>query len=124
MNKWKIKHIDNDTVLHFILKRCIMDGRSDYSLFPLSTDLISSEKANVYIVNEALLSDEELNKLQENNLIEVILLKQSSKTILKNLNEKSLIITKGKDSVLKIEEVVLEAIYRLSKRLNLNNQAS
>lgn len=123
MNKWKIKHIDNDRVLHVILKEYVLLKRSDSKLLSLTETLTDNEDADIFIVNEQFISKEDISKLQKNKSKEVILLQQSSLKSLTSNQEHDLILTKGKDSVIKIEEVITEAIYRISKRLRLISKA-
>lgn len=122
MNKWKIKHIDNDRVLHVILKEYVLLKRSDSKLLSLTEILTDNEDADIFIVNEQFISKEDLSNLRKNKSKEVILLRQSSQKSLTS-QEHDLILTKGKDSVIKIEEVITEAIYRISKRLRLISRA-
>lgn len=123
MNKWKIKHVDDDRVLHVILKEYVLLKRSDSKLLSLTETLADNEDADVFIVNEQFISKEDISKLRKNKSKEMILLRQSSLKSLTSNQEHDLILTKGKDSVIKIEEVITEAIYRISKRLRLISKA-
>lgn len=123
MNNWKIKHIDNDRVLHVILKEYVLQKRTDSLLLSFAEIYTDNEEADIYIVNEDFISKKEISALRKNKSKEIILLQQTTKKGFNSNKDHNLILVKGKDSVIKIEEIISEAIYRISERLRLISKA-
>ncbi len=124
MSQWKVKHIDDDKVLHLMLHEYVFKKRSDAILLDHSERIDINESVDLYLINTSMVSAADLSQLQENPKVEVITFEQEYSTTIKNLTQSTLSLKKGDDSIIKIEELIIETIYRLTDRLRLTNKAS
>lgn len=124
MSQWKVKHIDDDKVLHLMLHEYVFRKRSDAVLLSRSEQIDVKESVDLYLINTSVVSVADLSQLQENPKVEVITFEQEYSTTIKNLTQSTLSLKKGKDSIIKIEELIIETIYRLTDQLRLTNKAS
>ncbi len=124
MSQWKVKHIDDDKVLHLMLHEYVFRKRSDAVLLSRSEQIDVKESVDLYLINTSVVSAADLSQLQENPKVEVITFEQEYSTTIKNLTQSTLSLKKGKDSIIKIEELIIETIYRLTDQLRLTNKAS
>ena len=119
--KWIIKQIDNDKVLHFLLKKKIFDHRADCTFLPLdeSVDSIQKHDADIFLVNFGLADNESsLSHLSKSEPNRAIIALVNSKKQLNQLSAEINLpyIEKGKDSISKITDIIESTIFNLYER--------
>lgn len=124
MSQWKVKHIDDDKVLNLMLNEYVFKKRTDAVLLDRSEQIDFNEHVDLYLINSSIIPKNELNRLKKNPKVEIITFDQEYSSRVKNLHQTHQTIKKGSDSILKIEELIIETIYRLTDRLRLTNKAS
>jgi hypothetical protein len=121
--KWIIKQVDDDKVLHFLLKNKVFDRREDCIFMPLDSTANSfdNKDADIILLNprmsEASNSNNQVKKAEENLKSSVILLVNSKKQLDQISSETTpLYIEKGRDSITKITNIIEDAIFLLYEK--------
>ncbi|MBR9832073.1 hypothetical protein GYB57_08005 [bacterium] len=119
--KWIIKQIDNDKVLHFLLKKKIFDHRADCTFLPLDENIYSIQKkdADILLVNFGLADNElSLGQISKPAPNQAIIALVNSKKQLNQLSAEIKLpyIEKGIDSIAKITDIIESTIFNLYER--------
>lgn len=121
--KWIIKQVDDDNVLHFLLKNKVFDKREDCIFMPLDStpNSVDSLEADLILLNPELLidinSNEKLNLVKNDFKSYIILLLNSKKQLDQiSAEDKHQYIEKGLDSITKITNLIDDAIFQLHEK--------
>jgi hypothetical protein len=121
--KWIIKQVDDDNVLHFLLKNKVFDKREDCIFMPLDSTLDSADtnEADIILLNPGLSSkinsNKKLNLVKNDFKSSVILLLNSKKQLDQiSTDDKHLYIEKGLDSITKITDLIEDVIFQLYEK--------